>query len=66
MLMPNGKPELCDSGNRLGKLVSQEGAIIGPRVVVRSVFIQEVRTRVLGSARMSQITTSPVVAHPSL
>jgi hypothetical protein len=44
----------------------REGAIIGPRVVVRSVLVQEARTRVLGSARMSQITTSPVVAHPSL
>jgi hypothetical protein len=29
-------PKLCDSWNRLGKLVSREGAIIGPRVVVRS------------------------------
>jgi hypothetical protein len=58
MLMPNGKPELCDSWNRLGKLVSRKGAIIGPRVVVRSVLVQEARTRILGSARMSQITTS--------
>jgi hypothetical protein len=66
MIMPNGKPELCDSWNRLGKLVSREGAIIGPRVVVRSVLVQEARTRVLGSARMSQITTSHVAAHPSL
>jgi hypothetical protein len=41
MLMPNGKPELCDSWNRLGKLVSREGAIIGPHVVVRSVLVQE-------------------------
>jgi hypothetical protein len=56
--MPNGKPELCDSWNRLGKLISREGAIIGPRVVARSVLVQEARTRVLGSTRMSQITTS--------
>jgi hypothetical protein len=46
--------------------VSQEGAIIGPRVVVRSVLVQEARTRVLGSARTSQITTSHVAAHPIL
>jgi hypothetical protein len=44
MLMPNGKPKLYDSWNRLGKLVSREGAIIGPRVVVRSVLVQEART----------------------
>jgi hypothetical protein len=66
MRMLNGNPDLCDSWNRLGKLVSQEGAIIGPHVVVRSALVQEARTRVLGLARMSQITTSPVAAHPSL
>jgi hypothetical protein len=58
MRMPNWNPNLGDSWNRLGKLVSREGAIIGPRVVVRSVLVQEVRTRVLGSARTGQITKS--------
>jgi hypothetical protein len=46
--------------------VGVEGAPINPRVAVRSVSVQEARTRVLGSARMSQITTSHVAAHPSL
>jgi hypothetical protein len=46
--------------------VGAEGAPINPRVVVRSVLVQGARTRVLGSARMSQITTSHVAAHPSL
>ena len=50
--------KLCDSWNLLGKLVSREGTIIGPRVVVRSVLVQEARTRFLGSAETKQPTTS--------
>jgi hypothetical protein len=46
--------------------VGVEGVPINPRVVVRSVLVQEAWTRVLGSARMSQTTTSHVVAHPNL
>jgi hypothetical protein len=57
MHMPNGNPNLGDSWNRLGKLVSRGGSL-GLRVAVRSVLVQEARIRVLGSARMSQITTS--------
>jgi hypothetical protein len=47
MLMPDENPDLCDSWNRLGKLVSQGGSL-GLRVAVRSVLVQEARTRVLG------------------
>jgi hypothetical protein len=47
MLMPNGNPDLCDSWNRLGKLVSRAGSL-GLHVAVRSVLVQEARTRVLG------------------
>jgi hypothetical protein len=57
MHMPNWNPDLGDSWNRLDKLNSREGAIIGSCVVVRSVLVQEGRTRVLGSVRTSQITT---------
>jgi hypothetical protein len=57
MRMPNGKPNLGDSRNRLGKLVSRGGSL-GLCVDVRSVLVQEARTRVLSLARMSQITTS--------
>jgi hypothetical protein len=42
-----------------------KGVPINPRVAVRSVLVQEARTRVQVSARMSQITTSYVAAHPS-
>jgi hypothetical protein len=46
--------------------VGVEGAPINPRVVVCPVLVQEARTQVLVSARMSQITTSHVAAHPIL
>jgi hypothetical protein len=57
MRMPNGNPDLGDSWNRLGKLVSRGGSL-GLRVDVRSLLVQEARTWVLRSVRMSQITTS--------
>ena len=53
-----------DSWSRLGKL--GPGRFLRPPHGCTLILVQEARTRVLGSARMSQITTSHVAAHPSL
>jgi hypothetical protein len=66
---PRSKQSLNTQIRRLMEQTRQvvvEGSPTNPRVAVRSVLVQEARTRVLGSARMRQITTSHVAAHPSL